>query len=396
MYDMILIGGGLANGLIAWWMTRMHPECRLLLVEKEAVLGGNHTWSFYQDDLTAAQLNLLDPMIASHWEGYEVRFPEQQRLLGTHCYSISSERFRNVLMASLKDSILLNAEVGKIGRTHATINGRRHEARVIIDGRGHVPSAHIQYAYQKFIGQEVELPSPHGQTLPIIMDATVSQDNGYRFVYTLPISEKRILVEDTYYSLTPDLDSQAVRQNLESYIAGRGWPAGRTVREESGVLPIALSGSIEKFWDDERHGMPCSGLRAGLFHATTGYSLLFAARLAERLAGLPVLDAETVYRCIRAYSVQEWRRQAFMRLLNRMLFFASPAPSRYRLLQRFYKLPQSLIEHFYAARLTGFDQLRILTGKSPVPLLPAFRAAMNNIPRHHLTRTEKELSSKPS
>src|SRR5690606_18934199 len=109
------------------------------------------------------------------------------------------------------------------------------------------------------------------------------------------------------------------------------------------------------------------------------------------LAAMKTLDASSAYQCIRTYSIEEWRNQAFMRLLNRMLFFASPADKRYRLLQRFYKLPQSLIEHFYAARLTGFDQLRILTGKSPVPLLPAFKAAMNIVPC-----AGKDLSSKPS
>ena len=70
-----------------------------------------------------------------------------------------------------------------------------------------------------------------------------------------------------------------------------------------------------------------------------------------------------------------------------MLFFASPPLQRYRILQRFYKLPQQLIERFYAARPTWFDRLRILTGKPPVPVFSALRAALE---------TGKELSSKQS
>jgi len=94
-----------------------------------------------------------------------------------------------------------------------------------------------------------------------------------------------------------------------------------------------------------------------------------------------------VYRATKTFSVQQWRRQGFMRLLNRMLFYASPPLQRYRILQRFYTLPQQLIERFYAAQLTWFDQLRILTGKPPVGMLPAFRAAIE---------TGKELSSRQS
>jgi len=100
-----------------------------------------------------------------------------------------------------------------------------------------------------------------------------------------------------------------------------------------------------------------------------------------------VLDAETVYQATKAFSVQQWRSQGFMRLLNRMLFYASPPLQRYRILQRFYRLPQQLIERFYAAQLTWFDQLRILTGKPPVPVFSAFMAAIE---------TGKELSSKQS
>jgi lycopene beta-cyclase len=42
-------------------------------------------------------------------------------------------------------------------------------------------------------------------------------------------------------------------------------------------------------------------------------------------------------------------------------------------MERFYGLPQSLIERFYADRLTGLDRLRILTGKPPVAILRALR-----------------------
>jgi lycopene beta-cyclase len=42
-------------------------------------------------------------------------------------------------------------------------------------------------------------------------------------------------------------------------------------------------------------------------------------------------------------------------------------------LERFYGLPEALIARFYAARLTGLDKLRILSGKPPVPIGAALR-----------------------
>lgn len=387
MHDLILIGGGLANGLIAWRLRMMRPALRILLVEREATLGGNHTWSFYQHDLTPAQHAWLAPLVVRQWPAYEVRFPAHRRMLDTACYSIDSTRFHEVLARDLGECVMLGAEVGAMDAGGAVINGRRHEARAVIDGRGHESSPHMRHAWQKFLGWEAELSEPHGQAAPIIMDATVAQRDGYRFVYTLPFDERRILIEDTYYSTSPALDAPALRRNIEAYAAGRGWRIARVLREETGVLPIALSGDIERYWDDKPDALPRSGLRAGLFHATTGYSLLFAARLADEIAALGDLHADQVYRRIREFSAQEWRRQRFLRALNRMLFFAGEPAQRYRVLQRFYTLPQQLVERFYAARLTRLDQLRILSGKPPVPVAAALRA---------LCDLRKETSSKPS
>jgi lycopene beta-cyclase len=40
-------------------------------------------------------------------------------------------------------------------------------------------------------------------------------------------------------------------------------------------------------------------------------------------------------------------------------------------LQRFYGLPQPLVERFYAGRSTRRDAVRVLSGKPPVPILRA-------------------------
>ena len=44
--------------------------------------------------------------------------------------------------------------------------------------------------------------------------------------------------------------------------------------------------------------------------------------------------------------------------------------------ERFYRLPEPLIERFYAARSTRFDKLRILSGKPPVPISRAVTALL--------------------
>ena len=55
-------------------------------------------------------------------------------------------------------------------------------------------------------------------------------------------------------------------------------------------------------------------------------------------------------------------------MLTRMLFGAGEPQHRFRMLERFYRLPEPLIERFYAGRSSKADMLRILAGKPPVPL----------------------------
>jgi lycopene beta-cyclase len=57
-----------------------------------------------------------------------------------------------------------------------------------------------------------------------------------------------------------------------------------------------------------------------------------------------------------------------------MLFHAAPPGQRYRVLEHFYRLPEPLIARFYAGRTTMLDKLRILSGRPPVKLKPAFAA----------------------
>jgi lycopene beta-cyclase len=91
------------------------------------------------------------------------------------------------------------------------------------------------------------------------------------------------------------------------------------------------------------------------------------------IAGLPRLTTTAVRAAIIEMSKIAWRRRAFYRLLNRMLFRAADPDRRYKVLERFYRLPTPLIERFYAGEATLRDKLRILAGKPPVPVDRALR-----------------------
>ena len=81
--ELILVGGGLANSLIAHRILMEHPDFPLLVVERGASLGANHTWSFHDSDLTADQRRWMGPLIAHRWSSHELRFPGRHRTIAT-------------------------------------------------------------------------------------------------------------------------------------------------------------------------------------------------------------------------------------------------------------------------------------------------------------------------
>lgn len=382
-YDLILAGGGLANGLIAWRLKQLRPELRVLCVEEQSHLGGNHTWSFHEGDLSAEQHRWLQPLVVQRWAAYDVHFPQRSRRLNSGYASITSERFADVIQADLGDALRTGQRISRLTPSAVVMeSGEQLQALAVIDGRGVQPTVNMVLGQQAFLGQLLRLRAPHGLTAPIIMDARVAQYQGYRFVYVLPFTADTLLIEDTHYVDQHSFSAAQLRQHVAEYAAAQGWEIAECLREEQGVLPITLAGDFAGFWR-EAAGQPRSGLRAGLFHCTTGYSLPHAVRLADWIAAQPSLNAEALDRGIRAMAQQAWNSQRFYRLLNRMLFLAGRPANRWQVMQRFYGLSEGLISRFYAGRSTLADKLRVLTGKPPVPINEAVKAAVRYLPKHY-------------
>jgi lycopene beta-cyclase len=361
-FEGIIVGGGLAGGLAALALLHRRPSLRLALVEREPHLGGSHTWSFHQDDAPPAARPWLEPLVAHRWDGYAVRFPGLRRELAIPYASIPGHRLDTVVQARLKETgapLLTGREASRLSaRAVDLADGERLEADWVLDARGPLatqPTAGT--GFQKFVGLEVRLSAPYAPVRPILMDATVAQQDGYRFLYLLPFGPERVLVEDTCFANGPALDRDRLRAGALAYLEERGLAPAEVVREEEGVLPmpwrVAPRTPVEAL---------AIGVRGGFFHPGTGYSLAAAVRLAHWLASLPTLPPpdETFADHTRGHA----RQAAFARMLNAM-FFRLPGGARWRLLERFYRLPEPVIRRYYSLETTWADRARILLERPP-------------------------------
>jgi lycopene beta-cyclase len=377
--DIAIAGGGLAGGLIALALAKTRPDLRVIIVEAERRLGGHHVWSFFDSDVSPEDRWLVEPLICHRWDSYDIAFPGHARTLDAVYNSIESERLDEVVRARLGDGGIVTGKVDALTETTLTLtNGQTIIARHVIDARGPGDLSTLQVGWQKFLGQSLTIPGGHGLTRPIVMDASVEQLDGYRFIYCLPFDAETVFVEDTYYSDTPELDLPLVRDRIAEYAAAKGWVSNSNAREETGVLPVVMGGDFEAYWNSTGTRTAKAGLRSGMFHATTGYSLPDAVRMASAIPALIDLAPDAFAAAIKARAAAQWKAGGFYRMLDAMLFRAAEPTKRYKVLERFYRLSPGLIRRFYAGQSTLLDKARILSGKPPVPIGRAINAILGS------------------
>jgi lycopene beta-cyclase len=377
----VVVGAGLSGLILAWRCLSSNPNVSVIIIDSNHIIGGDHTWSFNINDIESSLHEWIEPFIAHTWEKYDVKFKGYSRRLNIPYCTGNSNSLRACVEPFIKSGrlkLILDTEVIKLTSFDVTIlSGEKLTGDYIFDARGFTFDDNIKLGIQKFYGKTIETVKPHNLKYPIIMDATVAQNDGYRFIYCLPFSKNKILIEDTYYSDGLNFDQDKYNKRIDKYIEANDWTEHKVIRVEKGILPITLaidSKLIEK--RGLKYNEPIKiGMRGNFYHPVTGYSFPDSVRLASKISKTINssdknkrlnLDLE-----IRKYKLLLYRRDRYFRLLNRLLFKASLPSKRHLVLQRFYTLSESLIKRFYEGNLHKKDKLRILIGKPPVPVLKA-------------------------
>jgi lycopene beta-cyclase len=365
-YDVLFVGGGLTAVLASLTLLARRPGVRIAVVEQAPRLGGNHTWCFHAADMPPAAASIVAPLVVQRWPGYAVRFPDRSRRVASPYACISSERLHEVGSAALSRApgcqLFLQQRVEQLAAQHVTLaDGRTLHAALVVDARGPTLARDLegepgaQRGYQKFVGLELRV-ARHDLLEPVMFDARIAQQDGFRFMYVLPLAPDRVLIEETFFSDRSQLDDAHCRRAILDYAREQGLSVLEVVRTERGVLPMPWR---ERAFDP--HARPLqAGYRAGLFHPVTGYSLPLAVRFALALA-----SSSTPEPALAAFARAHAAQRPFLRLLTRLLFTGFAPAQRFRVLEHFYRLPEPVIERFYAAELTALDRARVFLGAPP-------------------------------
>jgi len=364
-FDVIFVGGGLASSLGALALAARDPSARTAIVERDARLGGNHTWCFHAADVPDEARAWIEPLVVARWPGYHVHFPGRTRRLGSPYACIDSARLHAVVserLATMPGSALfLESEARTVDAHQVALgDGRTLRATLVVRATGPGTDGGARdRGFQKFVGLELAVAPGHPFSEPVVFDARIAQRDGFRFMYVLPLAPDRLLVEETFFSDTPALDEAASRDAVLAYAAEHGVRVREVVRSERGVLPMPWADA-----DFDPAARPLvAGYEAGLFHPVTGYSLPQAVRFAIALAESD-LGRRTPSPLV-ALARRQRAQRPFLRLLTRMLFTCFAPERRVSVLEHFHRLPEPLIARFYAAELGPLDRARIVLGRPP-------------------------------
>ncbi len=366
-FDYLLVGGGLGNALIALSLFEAQPTVRIGLVEQHGALGGNHVWCFHAGDVEPGAQRVVSRLVGAHWPRYEVRFPELVRTLEEPYAAVRSERLDEVVRGAFAERagsrLFLDSRAVLVTDHSVTLeSGQQLHAATVIESRG--PDALTtgpRAGYQKFLGLELKLRRPSPIQHPTLMDALVPQRDGFRFLYALPFAHDRVLLEDTYFSDSPELDRVRLETEILDYAAKNGFEVDYVTRQEAGVLPLPTR--LPRIENPAPNGPLVAGYQGAWFHPVTGYSFPVATRIASAVAQT---DPTRLRGQVWPELVRQQRSQLRFCLLLNQLFFGAFAPEERRnVIARFYGLPPASVRRFYAMTLTRGDRARILCGRPP-------------------------------
>jgi len=214
-FDHVIVGGGLQAALLALALRERQPAATVAVLERGEALGGNHTWSLHEGDVPDEARAFVEPLVVHRSMAYDVRFPGLERTVHHAYATVTSARLDAVVRERLSGpgcQVRTGAEAVDVGpRVVRLADGGTVEGQLVVDARGPSPVSPAAAGFQKFLGLELKLEGPRAPERPVVMDATVPQADGFRFVYLLPLAPDRVLVEDTYFSGSAAPDSDTLR-----------------------------------------------------------------------------------------------------------------------------------------------------------------------------------------
>ena len=301
--ELLILGGGCAGLSLAMRLAQLgHRGPATLILEQRPRYQNDRTWCFWGGEATP-----FAQMAQHQWPAVKVRNAHQTLRIDcarTPYRMLAAERFYAVAQTALRDApqlrLLMDMPVLSEpqfhgGRWHLQTLAGQVTAAMVVDTRPvRMPAPGGALLWQSFYGYEIDCSQAvFDPECADLMDFLPANPERVAFIYVLPISRTRALVEFTVFGVAP-LAADDLAAELNAAIAQRVNGTDFTVlRTESGMLPMGLNHQ-----NSVLAGLGLAyvqvGVSAGAARPATGYAFQriqrWAAHCAQAIAGgrLPI------------------------------------------------------------------------------------------------------------
>jgi len=227
-YDYIIAGAGLSGLSLALRLADpKFSDKRILIVDKSKKESNDRTWSFWQ----LKSQRRFQELFHKSWNRLRFYSPDVDRSFDTEPYAyhtirgIDFYRYAFDIIDAAPNITFLLGSVGKI-RSKAEsvdvdVDGKTYNGAYVFDSIVRSFPEHDKlFVWQHFMGWEVSMEEEvFDEEEATFMDFRIDQASDVRFVYVLPFSKNKALVEATLFSkeiADKKLYEDMLRQYLET------------------------------------------------------------------------------------------------------------------------------------------------------------------------------------
>jgi len=277
-FDLVILGGGCAGLSLSMALAAHGGRCpRTLVLESRTEYTNDRTWCYWSNQSRAV------PYPTQHqWQTMRVANVGQSVLLdcgSTPYQMVAAQDFYAAAqyLIDRQPNITLGLGTSVVGEPIRCGEGWSMRtssgtvtAHSVVDTRPSVlPRRDGATLWQSFYGQEIECSAAVFDPLLLdLMDFLAPDVRDVGFVYVLPVTPTRALVEVTVFGATP-LGPQELRTRLEVALAQRvGGAPFTALRSEHGILPMGLTETARS----EHKSLVRVGVMAGGARPSTGFA----------------------------------------------------------------------------------------------------------------------------
>ena len=375
-YDYIITGAGCA-GLSLLRRMMVHPFFRnkkILLIDKEQKNNNDRTWCFWEQ-----QPGLFEEIVYHRWQQidfysdhFSARYdlaPYQYKMIRSmDLYSSvldKARRFSNISILQEDVQSVANNENHVTVRTNSKELLADHVFNSIIFNDWKQEALQRKNVYvllQHFKGWLIETDKDvFDERRATFMDFRISQEKGTAFVYALPVTKNKALVEYTLFSdniLEQYEYDAALKDYIHSVLSIKTYTI---THAESGVIPM----TNYNFPKGEGR-LVNIGTAGGQTKASSGYTFRFIQKHSENIISALVQEKDP----LRTHSVFDKRFHVYDGILLNVLQSKKMGGDKI-FAQLFKKNPPQTILKFLDNETTFMEELKIMNSVSLSTFLPA-------------------------